>query len=512
MRREDVKAQQAYLEKIQRARATGLKINPSESLTDKMNRIQKAKSDVLFFVQTYLTHYATVDSADFQLEFAYMVKNDPLFKGYAEWGRGLAKSVWSDVIIPLWLWINKESTYMCIVSDTFDRACDLLEDIRAEFEANELLIHDFGVQYNQGYWEKGNFCTINGFIGKAFGAKQKVRGLRKGSRRPDLWIIDDLETPQTIKNAKMQDDYAEWIETDVIPTMTGHYRRVIGANNRFAGRMVQTILKERHPEWTWHLIPAYNPVTYQPRWSAMYTSDFYRQQEKDMGIIAAHSEYNHVPLIKGKIFKPEQIKYGKLPDLHTMNAIISHWDIAYAGNSTSDFNAVRIWGRHEQNFWLIDGFVRQTKMKEAVQWMCMKQAEYLSQGITVYWQYEAQFWNDEVQRVIDEAEKESGVSLNLVKVVRPKVAKLFLLLSMQPYYQNVRIYYNEDLKSNFDFQEGLKQLFAVEPGMTYHDDSPDADEQAVKKLELYTDAPKKEKQEDNHQSWRSGKVHRKYKY
>ena len=64
---------------------------------------------------------------------------------------------------------NGETHYMCIVSDTFDRACDLLEDIRAEFEANELLKHDFGEQYNPGYWEKGNFVTMNGFICKAFG-------------------------------------------------------------------------------------------------------------------------------------------------------------------------------------------------------------------------------------------------------------------------------------------------------------------------------------------------------
>lgn len=78
---------------------------------------------------------------------------------------------------------------------------------------------------------------MNGFICKAFGAKQKVRGLRKGAHRPDLWIIDDLETPQTIKNNRMQDDYADWIEADVLATMTGKRRRLIGANNRL------------HPGW-----------------------------------------------------------------------------------------------------------------------------------------------------------------------------------------------------------------------------------------------------------------------
>lgn len=78
------------------------------------------------------------------------------------------------------------------------------------------------------------------------------------------------------------------------------------------------------------------------------------------------------------------VKWGKLPDLHTMNAIVAHWDIAYAGTDTSDFNACKIWGRHKNDFWLIDGFVKQSKMKLCVQWMCMKQAEFRAKGIICF--------------------------------------------------------------------------------------------------------------------------------
>ena len=486
---EDKQALKAYLEKVARARTTRNLINPDESQLQKLERIRRAKEDVSFMVKTYLPHYATAESADFHIEHVKRVKNNPIYKGYAEWGRGLAKSVWNDVILPLWLWMNKETHYFCIVSDTFDRACDLLEDLRAELEGNELLIHDFGEQQNPGYWEKGNFCTTSGWICKALGAKQKVRGLRKGAHRPDMWIIDDLETPATIKNSKIQDDYAEWIENDVLPTMTGDKRRLIGCNNRFASRMVQTILRERHPDWDWHMVKAYDPVTYEPAWPAMYTPDFYRQQEKDMGILAAHAEYNHEPLVKGKIFKPEMIVWGKLPALNSMNAIVAHWDVAYAGSSTSDFNAVKVWGRHKNNFWLIDGFCKQSKMKLAVEWMCMKQSEFKKEGVTCIWQFEAQFWNDELRRILEETEEETGVRLNIVQVERSTMTKLIRLLTMHPYYQNGRIHVNELLKSNPDIMTGLKQLYAVEPGMTEHDDSPDADEQAIKKLELYTEAP-----------------------
>lgn len=506
---EDKSALKAYLEKVARARSTKNLINPDESTLEKMERIRRAKTDVQYMVMTYLPHYATAQSAGFQIEHAEKVKNDPLYKGYAEWGRGLAKSVWNDVIIPLWLWMNKETYYYCLVSDTFDRASDLLEDLRAEFEGNELLIHDFGGQTNPGFWEKGNFTTTSGFICKAFGVRMKVRGLRKGSRRPDLWGFDDVETPGTIKNSRMQDDYADWVENDVLPTMTGSRRRFIGSNNRFASRMVQTILKERHPDWDWHLVKAYNPVTYEPAWPSMYSSTFYRQQEKDMGILAAHAEYNHEALVKGKIFKPEMVLWGKLPDLHSMNAIVGHWDIAYAGTETSDFNACKVWGRHLKDFWLIDGFVKQSKMKLCIEWMCMKQLEFKAKGVTVFWQYESQFWNDEVKRTIEETEAEMGVELNLIAVARSTTAKLLRMLTMHPYYQNGRIHVNEELKANPDVMTGLKQLYAIEPGMTEHDDSPDADEQAIKKLELYTDPPQPEG-EPAERSWRTGRYKRKY--
>lgn len=509
MKRQDKEAVERYLARIALARQAGCALNPFETKEQKQQVIERMKNDIGFMTRTLFPHLCLSPSAAFQIEFANLVAADPVFKGYAEWGRGLAKSVWDDIFIPTWLWIRGESCYFGLVSDTFDRACDLLEDLRAEFEANEAITHYFGPQKQEGTWEKGNFTTTSGFTAKAFGVKQKVRGLRKGAKRPDLWVIDDLETPQTLKNQRTQDDIVKWIERDLIPTMTGKYRRLIGANNRFAPRMVQTLLAERHPDWRWHLVAAYNPVTYEPAWKENYTADFYRQQEKDMGIVAAHSEYNHVAIIEGKIFKNEQIQWAPLPPLTAMNAIIGHWDIAYAGNPDSDYNAIRLWGRKKDDFWLINCYVKQSKMLPAVLWMCEQQRKAQAAGYIVYWQYEAQFWNDEVQRTIEEGERISGVKLYLVKVQTPRIAKLFRLIAMQPYYQNSHIYYNIELKPHADTQVGIRQLLAIEPGMTEHDDAPDADKQALDTLERYT-TPRDTQLSADTKSWRTGRMKRKY--
>lgn len=507
-RKRDQEKVDEYIKRLELARSATT-VDVHESLTDKMNRIQKAKTDVKYLVETYLPHYAEAESADFQIEFANLVAHNPLFIGFAEWGRGLAKSVWCNVIIPLWLWIRGEDVFFCLMSDSKERAEELLADIQAELEGNPLLINDFGEQKADGDWAIGNFKTIDQrFIGMAFGIKKKVRGIRVGKRRPNLWGIDDLETPDTIANPKRMRKQAEIIERDVIPTMTNkHHRRLLYANNRFARVMTQTILQEKHPHWKVHQIKAYNKVTHEPAWN-YYTAEYYRQQEENMGIPAAYAEYLHETKLEGKIFSEDAIQWCKLPNLRDFDMIISHWDIAYTDNEDSDYNAVRVWGVKDRKFYLIDCFVKQAKIKLPCNWMCEFKKS-LPEDINILFQYEKQFWNEEVQRNIDEAEDEHDVSLNIMGVEIPRgTNKLGRIVKLVPYFQNSRIYYNEELKSNSDTQIGIIQLCAIEEGSGEHDDAPDADQYAISALDKYTTSSKQKK--PGEKSYRTGKMKHRY--
>ena len=481
-------------------------VNPFETRATQLARIERAKKDVVFMVETYLPHYATAPCAPFHSIAANTIADDVLIKFFAEWGRGLAKSVWCDIIIPLWLWMRGEDVFFCLMSDSKERAQELLADVQAELEGNPLLIHDFGQQKCEGSWEIGNFKTIDQrFIGMAFGIKKKVRGVRVKQRRPNLWVIDDLETPDTISNPKRMRKQAEQIERDIIPTMTGAIRRLLYANNKFARVMTQTILQERHPTWKVNQIKAYNKVTHEPAWKGMYSAEYYKQQEIDMGIVAAYAEYLHETKLEGKNFSEDQIQWCDLPSLQDMVIIVVHWDIAYTDNETSDYNAVKAWGTYDRKFYKIDCYVKQSKMKQAARWMCEFKKS-LPSGVNVIFQYEAQFWNEEVQRNIDEAEIEYGITLNIMKVMS-KGNKLGRMLTMQPYYQNSRMYYSNKLKSHNDTQVAISQLCAVEEGSTEHDDSPDADQQAISTLERYiTPTPRN----NGEKSYRTGKMKQPY--
>lgn len=476
MNTDDRRAKDAYLDRLRMIKESG-SFDPFESKEHQRARIAKAKKDVGYFVSEYLSHYATAKSAKFHIRLANLALKLKVLNILVRWGRGLAKSVWCDVIIPLWLWINDDISYMVVVGNNYDKAKILLSDLQAEFEANQKLIHDFGEQQTSGNWEDGYFRTRNGFIAKALGMGQSPRGLRLGSKRPDYITADDLEDKDTIKNQKRQREIARWIEKDLIPTMDGPRRRFLMPNNHFHPVTIQEVLRERHSKWKLDRVNAYDTVTYDPAWPEKYSAQYYREVEETIGVMAAHAEYNHEPHIEGAVFTEDMIQWSKIPQ--AFDSIVGHWDVAYSNKATADYNAVRVWGLRDNKYYLIDCYVRQSKMKGAVSWIAQFQK---NSTLQVRWQFESQFWNDELDRTINEVEAEEAISLRLRKVDLPKGNKLDRIMSTHPLYQNGRIYYNEKLQSHSDTQIGLMQLYGIEPGYNTNDDAPDADERCFTEL------------------------------
>jgi phage terminase large subunit-like protein len=483
MKQRDKIALQRYQETLKKVREIGL-VNVNESQGDKKARIELLKKDFKAFVKYYFPHYADYETPQFHVDFANMVAKDKDFKGGAEWGRGLAKSVICNVVLPMWLWVRGEPVYLVIVTTNSKRAEALLSDIQAEFEVNPRIIADFGDQKVLGSWNDGKFITKGNFIGQALGVGQSVRGLRVRALRPTLCIVDDLETKELIKNPIRQHEYANWIESDLIPTMDGTYKRFIQANNRFAPRMVQTILQERHPKWKYHHIKAYDLATYEPAWPSKYPKDYYRKLENaetGIGVMACRSEYGQEPHVEGKVFTDDLFIYDKLPRIDHFDAIIGWWDVAYSGTATSDYNAIRVWGKKDNRFYLIDCFVKQCKMKAAIEWIALFQSN-LPDSVRVQFKFESQFWNDALFGEIVAVEQQYGFTLNLVKGERSSVKKLDRIMSLHPYYQAKRMVFNEKLKNTNDFNVGLNQLKGIEPGYSGKDDAPDADDYAIREL------------------------------
>lgn len=457
-------------------------VNPLESKETQNKRIKKGKNNFKYFVETYFKHYAESDTPDFHIRISRKVRRNKKYKGWLKWARGHAKSVVAIVLLPLWLWINGDIHFLLVVGQNEDKAKTLLGDLQAEFEHNHLLIHDFGSQKLKGNWEDGFFKTKSGFKAKAIGIGQDPRGLRVGADRPDMIVADDWEDKKTKKNQQRQKEYAEWFLRGVIPAMDNKNRRVLICQNHFAPEMIFSFVVEKNKTWDIDRVDAYDPVTYEPTWKEKYDRWFFKEVEDEIGALAAMAEYNNTPHVEGKLFLDEYFQWARLPRVDSFTTIIGRWDVAYAGSSTSDYNAIRVWGLHKGKKYLIDCFVKQSKVKTALQWIADFQKRYPRK---VQIGFESQFWNDEIKRLIKEVNKEHKMTLNLIKIDRRSGNKYDHMITMLPQYQNSRIVFNEALKSHNDTQVGLAQIKGLEPGYTTKDDAPDADVYAFDELDRY---------------------------
>jgi len=493
MNKESREALERYQQRLELIKSNST-LKLYESRHERLANIERAKKDIDYCVKRYFSHLATCDNARFQINFANKVKRNPKIRAFAQWGRGLAKSIWCDVFIPFWLHIDGKANYVVLVGSTYDAAKDLLGDIQAEFEVNARLINDFGEQKTQGFWTEGAFRTQSGFLGKGLGLGQKVRGLRIGAERPQLVIGDDWSDKRTVKNPQAQDEIVEWTEGALLKTMDGSPRRFLYAGNKFAPRMVQIELQKRHPKWYVSNVPAYDKKTYKPIWDAKYDDDYYKDIEEEDGVLSARSEYLNEPHLVGKLFKNKHLIWRKRPRISLFTRFVCHWDIAWTDNETSDYNAMEFMGVvKDGSFGKLYGYCRQVEIEEALIWLAQlikrlpkTMVEKLEN------QYERQFINKEIKRTIKKVEKEYKVKFNFIEVSTPKVAKYERLLGLYPYYQNKRVWSCDTLKSDNDHTTGFEQLKGIEPGYKTKDDSPDAQREAIRRLEQYIyedDAP-----------------------
>lgn len=489
IRKEDTKALERYLEKLKRISETN-HVNLNESEDDKKKRIDRCKKDYAFCVRYYFPHYATSECADFQIEAANYIKKHKECIDAEIWARGHAKSTHLDIMIPFWLWMNDEIDVMLLVGKNEDDAKTLLSDLQAEFEANPQIISDFGEQKKLGSWEDGNFVTKNDIAFFSLGRGQSPRGVRHRNKRPNLIVVDDIDDDEISENPKRVAKVGKWIWGALYGAMDNKGARLLFANNLIhatgiIAKLIEkiTALSKNKKNVRVKIVNALDNNG-NPTWHQKYTKQYFEEKREVMGDYAFETEQMNNPQIEGKIFKDEDIQWAPLPRLDHFECIVGHWDVAYSGSTNSDYNAVKVWGLKDKRFYLIKGFVKQCKMVTPIKWMIDFEKS-MPSGVRIIWRYESQFWNDALKMIYDQVKEEMKAELILMQCERTITNKFTRIVTMQPYYQQGKIYYNIKEKFNIDMQTGTNQLKGIEPGYSCHDDSPDADEGAISYLNKF---------------------------
>ena len=195
-----------YWDKIVKRTMAIKSVDDIESASDKSKRIKILEADYVKWFEYYFPYYAKKKCAWFHKKAAKNIISNKRIKELLEWYRSAAKSVHTDMGIPLFLYLAKKDLwFMLLVGETSDKAAKLLCDIQAQLEYNARIINDYGARRQQGDWAEGDFSTNDGVRFMSLGFLENPRGAREGDRRPDYIVVDDVDNKRHIHNDRIMD-------------------------------------------------------------------------------------------------------------------------------------------------------------------------------------------------------------------------------------------------------------------------------------------------------------------
>lgn len=501
IKRRDIQEWLRFCEQVQNT--TNIPFRESEKV--QQARKSCALKDYNYFVKTYFPLYADSDCGYFHIEAANRIARDKNCFAILEWAREHAKSVHANIIIPMWLLAKGELTGMILMGKNEDDAANLLSDVQAQLQYNQLFAYDWGDSYNLGSWEEGDFTTKGGVRFLAIGRDQSPRGARKNEKRPNYAVIDDIDDDIIVNNQRRVAEIVDRILGALYFALSIKGARVVVAGNRIHPQSILAHLvgdtKAGMPkrEGIYHSkvyatesakgMKAYiGEAGAQPAWKERYSLDELKEKMRKAGLLMSRREFYHEFHVEGKIFKDKMFKWKPTPRAtwRKYAIVVGYLDPSFENKPTSDFKAVSVWAllhkdppTYEKH--CLKRFVQRTELEECFRFMSDFE-DTCPSGVGVLWYMEEQFFNRPLKQALErhnQRRRAVGKRPLYVSVdTRKKENKYVRIVKMEPEYSDGNVWYNQDEFHNTDMIEGNNQVKGIEPGYKSPDDAPDADEGA----------------------------------
>ena len=323
------------------AECDGFDIDPAASAA-RRTRVNDALGGYEFFLNTYFPHYLSSPHKSELHKYLFarlpaVIASEASHNEAIAAPRGEAKSTMVTQLFVMWCVITGRKKYAVIAMDSIDQAYPMLEAIKAELEYNPRLKTDFPEAVGQGrVWQAGSILTANGAKIQVAGSGKKLRGLRHGALRPDLFVLDDVENDEQVRNPDQRDKTESWVKKTVMP--------LGGAVNKFDVIWIGTVL---------HHDSALNRTLNNPMWTAarfkalikwpdnMHLWDKWEELMRNDGAVVAGLFYaaNEAAMLSGSV-----VSWAARPLLRLMEirARDGHdtFDSEYQNNPTEGANAI----------------------------------------------------------------------------------------------------------------------------------------------------------------------------
>src|SRR3990167_3825576 len=188
--------------------------------SQKLRKVLTYESHLWFF-NVYLSHYVKYETASFQRELFQITEDEKIKRAVIVAFRGSAKSTIFSLSYPMWAILGKkQKKFVVLLGQTNQQVKLILNNIKREFETNELLRRDFGRLELQADEWRSDSIVISNYNARisAFSTGESIRGIRHLMYRPDLIICDDVEDLQSVKTRELRDKVSQWFRGDIIPS------------------------------------------------------------------------------------------------------------------------------------------------------------------------------------------------------------------------------------------------------------------------------------------------------
>lgn len=423
--------------------------------------------------------------------------------------RGHAKSGYMSNVYPSHQIVFGKRHYILIVSETESMARKFVEWVGDQLKYNKKLREDFGDllspskmandQDNQeGFVTHNNIKVQSASIGK------QLRGARHGAFRPDLVILDDLESAKNTNTRELREKNLHWFNSVIMPigdiTRTafiymgtlvhgqGLLPHVLNRSD-FDGRIYSAIVSEPERADLWEQFETMLRDTENPNREEEAEMFYYQHKEEmDMGVQTLWNErFTYFELMKIKvnvgsrafaseylnkpsddescIFKKDYFVYYNEQEIDYRKLdIYSFWDIAIGKNQRSDYNAIVTIGRDRFTgvIYIIDAWAEKIPMHKALE-VALKKIQQWKPKVFAVETIQAQY---DMFRQLREKAMQKGFYSTRILPVNPKGKKEDRIETLEPLVEGGYIRFNKGHRLLLEQLE----LF----GSADHDDLPDA--------------------------------------
>jgi predicted phage terminase large subunit-like protein len=170
--------------------------------------------------------------------------------------RGVGKSSWCFLILPLWALAHQHREYFMAFSYTDNMARDQLANIRKELAENELLLQDYAhlrPVRRTGASDSNRLVVRGGATIAASGLGSNTLGKKSGSSRPDMLVCDDIEPLEDVLSEDKKRGIETAIKAAVIPMGAPHAVVLLAGTTTSYDSVMHRVAEHgrgrRHVDW-----------------------------------------------------------------------------------------------------------------------------------------------------------------------------------------------------------------------------------------------------------------------